>query len=183
MTGVASWDCSQPTGGEAGGEIRNCFSGFGGSKRGLPMCTDCTEEEERRCGRKVRRKIRMRRKRGELFVNNCLLRSMAQNDRCHKMPSAANDLTCAKYSRISLPLKSVLCSRSRASAAARASLKLIRTRRKDLKYWNVTSGSKERNRASKLACMETERVEIGIRRRNRQVGENTASAFLPPSNL
>lgn len=46
MTGVASWDCSQPTGGEAGGEIRNCFSGFGGSSRGLPICTDCTKEEE-----------------------------------------------------------------------------------------------------------------------------------------
>lgn len=52
MTGVASWDCSQPTGGEAGGEIRNCFSGFGGSRRGLPICTDCTEEEEEEGWRK-----------------------------------------------------------------------------------------------------------------------------------
>lgn len=65
-------------------------------------------------------------------------------------------ITWAKYSRISLPLKSVLCSRSLASAAARASLKLILTRRKDLKYWNCTSGSNERNRASKLVWKETE---------------------------
>lgn len=98
---------------------------------------------------------------------------------------AVLNLTCAKYSRISLPLKSVLCSRSRASAAASASLKLIRTRRKDLKYWNVTSGSNERNRASKLPWMETERVEIRISRRNEEMGENKAVAsalqrsFLP----
>ncbi|TNN34111.1 hypothetical protein EYF80_055729 [Liparis tanakae] len=48
-------------------------------------------------------------------------------------------------------LLSVLWRRSLASAAARASLKLILTRRNDLKYWNRTSGSKDRNRDSKLA--------------------------------
>ncbi|KAF3857313.1 hypothetical protein F7725_009172 [Dissostichus mawsoni] len=51
---------------------------------------------------------------------------------------------------------SVLWSRSLASAAARASLKLILTLRKDLKYWNCTSGSKERNKASKLPCRHRE---------------------------
>ena len=38
MTGVASSTCFQPTGGEAGGEIRNCLSGFGGARWELPMC-------------------------------------------------------------------------------------------------------------------------------------------------
>lgn len=74
----------------------------------------------------------------------------------------ALSLTWAKYSRISLPLKSVLCSRSRASAAARASPKLIRTRRNDLKYWNVTSGSNERNRASKLPWKEMGKDELEL---------------------
>lgn len=39
MTGVASSTCFQPTGGEAGGEIRNCLSGFGGARWELPMCS------------------------------------------------------------------------------------------------------------------------------------------------
>ena len=38
MTGVASSTCFQPTGGEAGGEMRNCLSGFGGARCELPMC-------------------------------------------------------------------------------------------------------------------------------------------------
>lgn len=38
MTGVASSACTQPTGGEAGGEIKNCLSGSGGAKSGLPIC-------------------------------------------------------------------------------------------------------------------------------------------------
>lgn len=38
MTGVASSTCFQSTGGEAGGEIKNCLSGFGGAKCELPMC-------------------------------------------------------------------------------------------------------------------------------------------------
>lgn len=38
MTGVASSTCFQPTGGEAGGEMRNCLSGLGGARCALPMC-------------------------------------------------------------------------------------------------------------------------------------------------
>lgn len=59
-----------------------------------------------------------------------------------------------------MPLKSVLCSLSLASAAARASLKLILTLRKDLKYWNCTSGSNERNKDSKLVWREEEEIEM-----------------------
>ena len=45
MTGVASSLWLHPTGGEAGGEIRNCLSGLGGSRRGLPIWTDCRKQE------------------------------------------------------------------------------------------------------------------------------------------
>lgn len=48
MTGVASSTCFQPTGGEAGGEIRNCLSGFGGARWELPMCS-VWRERGRRC--------------------------------------------------------------------------------------------------------------------------------------
>lgn len=37
MTGVASSLWLQPTGGEAGGEIRNCLTGWGGAKYDLSM--------------------------------------------------------------------------------------------------------------------------------------------------
>lgn len=43
MTGVASSTCFQPTGGEAGGEMRNCLSGLGGARCELPMCNVCGE--------------------------------------------------------------------------------------------------------------------------------------------
>lgn len=51
MTGVASSTCFQPTGGEAGGEIRNCLSGFGGARRELPMCRVWGERGRRADGR------------------------------------------------------------------------------------------------------------------------------------
>lgn len=93
------------------------------------------------------------------------------------------DVTWAKYSLISLPLKSVLWSRSLASAAARASLKLILTRRNDLKYWNCTSGSNERNKASKLAWKhrEGERGGTGVMIKSGKM--RAASAPSPPVPL
>lgn len=46
MAGVASSDWVQPTGGEDGGEIRNCFSGSGGAKRELPICKVWRDETD-----------------------------------------------------------------------------------------------------------------------------------------
>lgn len=55
MTGVASSLWLQPTGGEAGGEIRNCLTGCGGAKYDLSMSSSpfwiCGEERDENGGR------------------------------------------------------------------------------------------------------------------------------------
>ena len=44
--GGASWDCSQPTGGEAGGEMRNVLVFFGSSSSWEPIMTAWREREK-----------------------------------------------------------------------------------------------------------------------------------------
>lgn len=49
MAGVASSAWDQPTGGEDGGEIKNCFSGSGGAKWERPICKDWKDKRTPIC--------------------------------------------------------------------------------------------------------------------------------------